>query len=394
MTSFIQINQNIDDITVLDIPINVISIVLNNNNISSIPKNFFKQFKNLENIELAHNKISVLDFIIGSKVSSLDLSYNLLDKNSIKEIPYYLSFIDVTGNIYHNFQDLQPIYTITYGNVTLTNEKSISNIITKKYNKFKSNMPQVLPDIDNNNDDFNYINDFNRLNHQYRINDNDDTDEDDNVTDNYNDNVVANVIDQNILTNNQNVHYTKIQENVRKTITYIISKKKKQNYIEILEKIYRKYNRTFFYFMNNNFNKLLNTYNECTSEIVYSYSGHGKVCTISDLLNGICTIINDTTDEKIQSSMITSLYLQMVDGVSQCFVGKYTRIVNSLSSFDNNINIVNSTISEQMSNKISQLIAQKLDKEQILEIIIPFMKKLSLSKEDQKIWLDSIEDFF
>src|SRR5574343_618047 len=296
----------IDDITKLDIPKNTISIVLPNKGLKNVPKDFFTKYPFIESIELQGNLLTELNFTVPQTVTFIDLSHNKLDRNSIKvPIPVSLETINVTGNPYHNFMALENAGIIEYGSVTVTN-----NRITKE--------PEQRP---RNNQATRHI--------------------------------------QSKQTPVIDVHRSSIQENVRKSISYILKKRKytRNSKKEIIKKIYNKYYKNNYFErilnLNNAFWDSLTYYASFDNDIIYDYQ-NDLACKMIDLLNGIYSIAEETEDTT-RMSILESLRTQMEDGTKHCFVGKYTRVVNSLNSFDPNISIDFTSNSEKISNEYNFL---------------------------------------
>ncbi len=197
-----------------------------------------------------------------------------------------------------------------------------------------------------------------------------------------------------------NVHETIIQNNTKKSIKYLLKTYEtipyNKNYIKDI-KMYIAENSSFWYYFynidfvckNGKFFKLLNFYNKLSNEVVYDYSKESK-CKIHTLMERIW---ETSKNRKDINSIIENLYHQMSEGKDVCFVGRYTRIINTLSSFDENIE-QDIPFSEKFSIELTKLKAKYTRNDDIIRDIKEFVKKSSVSEEDKIVWTNAIEEYF
>lgn len=337
--TFVHVQSHLTNVLELNIPLNSVQIILSENLIVNIPFDFFIKFDKLETIELNNNLLTELNFYIPETVTYLNLENNHIGRNQIKTlIPATLEYVIMTGNPYHNFHGLGNAKNIEYGNVTVT----------------RNDQPVVW------NVPINHVQNNKAIE---------------------NDPII-----------NTDVHASEVGNNIRKSINYIISKKSSHNYLNEMIKYNNKKSlfKNLFYYIGiyDEFSRLLIHYNNIETDIVIDYNTY-KVCKISDILNGIWALAKNHSQCE---NMILSLYEQMKDGKDYCFVGKYTRIVNSMTSFDDHILINDISNNEKISNKITYLKSKKIPQNEIIQELKIYMVSLKISEEEQNVWIDALED--
>lgn len=384
--SFIRLNEEIEDISNLDIPLDIISIELCSCSITEInPDDFFLKFTRLETINLQNNKLTRLNFIIQPSVTYIDISNNYLDKGVpglrnkdiiTVDIPDTLETIITTGNPYHFVIELQNAGIVINGNGTHYNPR------------------------------MGYPNLVKKIRHGPAFYDSDDDDDDDNAVNKPAGNVVI------------DVHHSQIQDNIRKSIEYLMKQSRNKHYIIEMIRMYEKPNFIKDMFLNSritgykllysnstnnswgrdnfdvnikeSFGSLLIYYDSFTNELIYDYS-KGLVTTMSRILEAIWAVTKNSVK---CMDILESLFGQMKDGKLYCFVGKYTRVINSLSTFDSNIMINDITTEDKIRNKIEQLKAKEITCEEIKKELKEYMDELKVPDTNQQPWLDALDDLY
>lgn len=319
---------------------NVVSISIRRCDIVNVPPDFFESFKYLEDIDLYANMIEVVDFIVPDRVTNVILSHNRI--HTINTVfPARTEYIDLYANYLKNIPESVENFRVNFG-----------------FNE----IPEYLL--------------RGRELRENRIRNKDQT----------------------------NVHNTVIAENVRKAIEFLmeesfkITKKEPKYYNEILE-FYDYYKRKEsmnivlkicrspeYYKMN----ELLKLYTSFENVIVYDYDTY-KECKLRDLIERVWSYAKNKFNNETRKSIIENLYLQMEDGREYCFVGKFSRVVNTLTSFVDEITN-DISVNDKISNKIIELQDKNITKEEIKEIITKFMDHLDLEEHEQEPWLDAIDE--
>ena len=358
MTDFLITDEKLYNLTDLEIPLEVFSISLRKCFIRNIPKNFFMKFKNLETIDLYANSLESFDFNIPESVTTIDLSYNKIKSIDIEDVKN-LEYV----NLSFNFMEYFPL-----------------------------NLENIRYDINNNNIPETFINQR-EIKLAFGFNNENGINNRDNVNG-------FGIQGENGFRNpriKNNVHETNIQESTRKSILYLMDKSfqlypEEPNYIEEIMEYYRKKKYNFitrpivsiFSFLEPS-KILLKYYDSFENHIVYDYNNN-KFVTNSQILERIWAHAKNS--DKCDS-IITNLFIQMKDGKNYCFVGKYTRLVNTLSSFVENV-AAEIPIKTKISNKVVILKNKGLSNEELLNQMKEFMDELEISEEEQEPWLDAI----
>lgn len=384
------INVPVDDITMLEVPLHVTTFVCYGCSLRSIPVDFFMKFNNIESIELQKNNLTEISFEIPQTVTLIDLADNKLDRNAIMTyIPETIENIIVSGNPYHNFMALENARHVTYNSVVMTNNKVIEEENEKKKldkERQREREIQIQEERD-------IIRRQRKIMRQYG------DDDDDRI--NLNDKLIVN---NKYNDADLNVHNYDMQNRIRGNITYLLKKPRNLNYIKEMIKTHEQiqptkikniFDKIMCVFNNNDddkdFEKMLIYYNNFTNNIIYDYENE-LTTTIPRLIEAIwstAVIMNKKED------ILASLYGQMIDGYKMCFVGKYTRVVNSLASFDNNIEIMGLTVQVLIQNKIEMLQKMRdVPTDKLCEELIDYMNKNEVSKEEQKPWIDAFKEYF
>jgi len=323
--------------------------------IFKIPVEFFNDFPNLESIDLYANSIEYLNFNLPKTLTALDISYNRVKEVSMEILPDSLEYI----NLSYNFLTEIPPFP-TKINVSLDHNNIETSVLHR-------NLLGVL------NNDVNLNIRFNNARPGLQYN-------------------------QGLVNNTQTVHDKQIQENIRTTIKYLIidiSEKYpyEPNYISDILHFYTvsnlKLNRFSKYFSGSYWSMkyLLNYYNSFEDIIVYSYEPYLS-CTMSQLLERIWAF---SKEHPSGISIIGNLYIQLKEGVPYCFVGKYTRLINTLTSFVSGLNTDFISINDKIGNKIVYLQRKFITNDQIKVKIREYMISLGVSEEDMKPWIDALD---
>jgi len=354
-------NVNLIDIEPL-INENVTIITLESCKIRNIPENFFIKFKKLESLVLKDNYLEEIDFYLPENLTYLDISFNKINGLKEKYINNKLEYLDIS----YNFLKFVPKFIDDLEIVIYTKE---NNFDTKKFLIIESNKQRKI-EIDINDE---------KINNGRPVN-----------------NIIRN--------KNKNVHETQIQENTRKSIDFLINNTGREtnynpDYIDEIIKARKKqkltYKNYFLDFLFNfqelisytKFKTLLKLYDSITdSRIIYDYE-KDRDCKISDIIERIWHLSKDHQD---LDSILENLYTQIDDGKLTCFVGKYTRLLNTIYSFD--LGVKNKlAFNDLFNNEIERLRKSKLTTEQLQKSAKVFINDSEETLDEKKIWLDAIE---
>ena len=384
LIDFFRENINIgDNLETIDIPLTVTTISLRRCKIRKIPRDFFMKFKGLESIDLYANSIESLDFDIPDTVTTLDLSYNKVrsidtDINNLEYVNFSYNFFDhfpekledIRYDIDHNDipQKFVHMRDIGVANINDRINDATAHIVNQQFgangNNFGlRNRPRIpIAQIRNN------------IGHDF-----------------------ADKVQKQKPRIKDNVHEQNIQEETRKSIKYLIEDSFKKfprehNYIRDIIKYYHKkrYSSFVLFFVEiigSRHLKVLNYYDNFPNRIVYDYSNN-KSCTMSQILERIWA---HAKNDKNKDSIIANLFIQMREGIPVCFVGKYTRLLNTLSSFIDEVK-TDIPVNTRITNRIIDLKNKDTSKEEIVADITALMKELNVPEEDQEPWLDAVRE--
>jgi len=382
-------DQKLTDITGLEIPLDVLEISIQSCRVDNVPKDFFMKFIYLETLNLQNNYIPIVPDL-PPNVTYLNMSYNRLTEFNYDAINNQrLEVLDVKYNLIAEFPRIQ--------------HKPEGMIIYYK----------------GNNRDYDAHNELDFFAQQAMLR-----------------RLGRNVRGENreIIDNRQktleatNVHNSAIQSNTHKSIEYLLSTIPTENdLIYTPSKDRFKYDSSYclgiidvygsiirdelscmqkLFGSSGNlilgYRTLLKTYDELTTTIVYDY-GQDKGCTMSQILervwviskyksrkldNGMIVYEPRSIDE--QKSIISNLIIQMEDGEKVCFVGKFTRVVSSLVSFDENIKLEIS-FPVRFGNAVDYF---KMKGEYTKQNLIRFVDDSELADHEKRTWIQSIDDMF
>ena len=113
--------------------------------------------------------------------------------------------------------------------------------------------------------------------------------------------------------------------------------------------------------------------------------------TLSDCYQLVHSRILKFDNEEIQKELFKRLEEEVVDGESMCFTGKFTRLVNTLVGFDENIRLdisQNEQISAIIINEKDKL--KPYDKEKHINAVRTLLTELNISSETQDEWINEI----
>jgi hypothetical protein len=375
-------DEKIYNINSLEIPETVNRISLRKCLIRKIPKDFFIKFTQLETIDLYANSIESFDFDFPDTVTTIDLSYNKVRSvvvHDIKNLEYV--------NLSFNFMDYFPTnlenirYDIDHNNIPekLLRKQDINRAYNQAFplrfdnGKLQEQPPFQWVHVENNNDNNGAIG----INTGFRP---------------------GALLVQDFVRLPDNVHETHIQASTRKSIKYLMEESfniypKEENYFDdiLRYRLKKKHGRWSFIayaldFLSSS-KRTLKYYNSFENRIVYDYTDN-KYVTTSQILERIWA---HAKNSELKDSIMENLFIQMDDGYNFCFVGKYTRLINTLSSFVDKVE-AEIPIKTQISNKIVSLKAKNSPNDVIFNEMKIFMDELEIPKDEQEPWLEAIKE--
>jgi len=137
-----------------------------------------------------------------------------------------------------------------------------------------------------------------------------------------------------------------------------------------------------------NYIDIFDRYDELTTTVMYNYT-RDRGCTMSQILERIWTLAKNSSEEDMKS-IVCNLMVQMLDGEDVCFVGKYTRVVSSLVSFDKNIKLEIS-FPIRFGNAVDFF---KKNGTYTKKNLIRFVNDSELGPNDKHIWIENINNSF
>ncbi len=380
------------NITELVIPLDVLEISIQSCRLDNCPKDFFMKFTYLETINLQNNYISIVPDL-PPNVTYLNMSYNRLTEFNINAINNQrLEVVDLKYNLIPNFpvilnkpDGLIIFYKGNNKNYDAHNELDFFGQQAMA-RRMARNVRDGRPDIYNRNRDR-----------------------------------------QKIL-EATNVHDSAIQSNTHKSIEYLLGSIPSEDDIRYFpETQCFKYDHSYFLGIIDiygsiimdelscmqklfgssgnlilSYRTILKEYDDLTTTIMYDY-GRDKGCTMSQLLERIWVnskykktilenkkvVINPRTNDE-QRNIISNLIIQMEDGQKQCFVGKFTRVVSTLVSFDENIKLEIS-FPIRFGNAVDYF---KTKNQYNKNNLIRFVNDSELEDHEKRIWTNSIDEMF
>jgi hypothetical protein len=182
-----------------------------------------------------------------------------------------------------------------------------------------------------------------------------------------------------------NVHDSAVQECVRESIKNIMNRRDIIHYdIETLENIIIKNDRI----MQDNKDILI--------EYIKDKTIHSTLyVTFSDILNSVFQIIDKDFNLETQNEIYKSLNLEIKDSLEMCFIGRITRLINSLNGYSNLIKIeLNSADSVAMlvwQIKKELELVQEYNIEKHRNILINRMTEMGYDKKTIDEWSNNVE---
>lgn len=381
-------DEKLTDLTHLGIPLDVLEISIQSCRITICPKDFFMKFPLLESLNLQNNYIAIVPDL-PPNVSYLNMSYNRLTEFNFDAINNrHLEVVDIKYNLIPEFPTIQ--------------NKPDGMIIYYKGNN-------------RNYDAHNELDYFAQQAIARRMG--------------------RNIRGQNGQNNNlekiieaTNVHDSAIQSNTHKSIEYLLGSIPTEDELRYYpDRDSFKYDHSYCLgimgvyagiikdemtcmerlFGNSgnlilNHRTLLREYDDLTTTIMYDYR-QDKGCTMSQILERIWVnsrfkkrklsnseIITERRTEEEQKNIISNLIIQMQDGEQQCFVGKFTRVVSSLVSFDENIKLEIS-FPIRFGNAVDYF---KAKGQYNRENLIRFVDDSELEAHEKRTWINSINEMF
>jgi Leucine-rich repeat (LRR) protein len=382
-------DEKLTDIIQLDIPLDVLEISVQSCRISNCPKDFFMKFIFLETLNLQNNYIPIVPDLPRS-VTYLNMSYNRLTEFNYDAINNpRLEVIDVKYNLIPEFPVIQnrPDGLIIY---------------------YKGNNRNY--DAHNELDFFAQQAQMRRIGRGIR---GDRDRERDNL---------QKIIEA------TSVHDSDIQSNTHKSIEYLLETiptddelryypdrdafKYDHSYCLGIMNIYAGIITDEMTCMQRLFGNsgnlilshrtLLRSYDDLITTIMYDY-GRDKSCTMSQILERIWVnsrfkkrklsnneIITERRSDEEQKNIISNLVIQMEDGKDMCFVGKFTRVVSSLVSFDENIKLEIS-FPIRFGNAVDYF---KIKGQYTRANLSRFVEDSELEPHEKRTWIKSINEMF
>jgi hypothetical protein len=384
-------DNRLTDITDLGIPLDVLEISIQSCKVEICPKDFFMKFIHLETLNLQNNYISTLPDL-PPNVTYLNMSYNRLTEFNLDAIHNQrLEVVDIKYNLIPDYPVIQnkPEGLIMYYKGNNKNYDAYNELDFFAQQAFGRRMARNVrgqggdgPAIDNR---------------------------------------------QKIL-EATNVHDSAIQSNTHKSIEYLLNTipteedmryypdlkcfKYDPSYCLGIIDIYGNIIKEEFSCMQKlfgnsgnlilNFRTILREYDDLTTTIMYDY-GRDKGCTMSQILERIWAnskfkktkfdngrIIAEPRSIEEQRNIISNLIIQMEDGEKQCFVGKFTRVVSTLVSFDENIKLEIS-FPIRFGNAVDYF---KTKGQYNQENLIRFVNDSELEDHEKRTWINSIHEMF
>ncbi len=379
------------DITELTIPLDVIEISIQSCRVVNCPKDFFMKYLLLETLNLQNNYIPIVPDL-PPKVTYLNLSYNRITDFNIDCVNNQrLEVVDIKYNLIPEYPVIQnkPQGLIMYYKGNNKNYDAHNELDFFAQQALGRRMARNVrgrggdgPAIDNR----------------------------------------QKIIEA------TNVHDSAIQSNTHKSIDYLLGTIPSEDdmryhpetacfrydpsyclgiielYGNIIKEEFSCMQRLFGNSGNLilNFRTILREYDEITTTIMYDY-GRDRGCTMSQILERIWvnskhkkirlengrTIIEPRTNDE-QRNIISNLIIQMEDGEKQCFVGKFTRVVSSLVSFDENIKLEIS-FPIRFGNAVDYF---KMKGRYNKENLIRFVNDSELEDHEKRTWINSIDEMF
>ncbi len=316
----------------------MLNMTLKRCNIKKVPRDFYMQFPNLETIDLSDNVLDVIDFMIPDRVTSINIKGNPATCVNL-DIPNSVEYI------MHNIQGL---------------------VLRKRDGTIVETVRPVV-------------------------------------------NVAARVAaGPRVLDTGTGVHDTNIVQSVMKSIAFLMGTLKDArsnmpvdyNYEQFFYGLLPKEN--YIHDDSGKLHAIFNFIKTSSTAIVYSYEPY-LVTYMKNILERVIAFANMTyrkgTDESKNTAVniITLLHIQLMEafhgnaGMAFCHVGKYSRIVNSLASFCDQIT-VDLSDDNKIANKIDQLKARKLSKQQLMEQLTIFMNDNGISDAEREPWINALND--
>lgn len=329
----------------------------------------------LENIDLYDNNIYCIDSVIPVNVRAIDISFNKL--RSIN----YNKILNTNTKITASFNFLTEIPPNEFRSGMIYDHNEIKYTPNRKLD-----IPIPGPNL--------FINDTPPQLDGYETN-----------TNRYHNLIEPVKIDINtvVYTNNQNVHNSSIQNSVNRSVNYIINYTSKNrigynnnDFIENIKSIFvnniRRKNKLFYlipkHFLLGFIVPIESWCNETTI-----HSSHG--ITYKTLLKKVWEIIQD---HEYRTELEMILCEELNDSKGLCFTGRFTRTINSLNGFIEQVSVGISD-KEQMQNQIAAIInkcrKEIKNKDEFLKItkekVNNILDEHNISSIERDAWIDAID---
>jgi hypothetical protein len=199
----------------------------------------------------------------------------------------------------------------------------------------------------------------------------------------YNPNNIVPKIEHVVYKNAQNVHTHSIQQSVNKSLDYIINYKSKasnNSYFDEIKELFKtKYSWWFFSRTVYDNSKIRQIKYWCSDSTIHSNYG----VTFGQLLRRVWEIIQEHEHKEVMKSVLKE---ELIASMGLCFTGRFTRVINSLSGFVEEVSIGISS-REQMQNQIAAAIKRSNPHEEVKRIL----KEHGVNESEWQPWLDVID---
>lgn len=201
-----------------------------------------------------------------------------------------------------------------------------------------------------------------------------------------------------IYQNNQNVHASSVQTSVNSSLRYILDYKPKHtpslNFVDDIKAAMRTKRKWYEYFIPSTYCMNEVSFLDAWCKDTTMHSVHGV--TYKNLLERVWWIIEDHPHK---DAMIDVLKEELLASRFVCFTGRFSRTVNALSGFVEDVQVGISK-QEQMQNHITMAIKRSRDKhkdneEEYVKMakqeVAGILAEFAVPEADWEAWLDAIE---
>ena len=375
------------------LPLNIRYVEITHCNCTSVHNLFmYNDYKYIETLNLSFNRITNIPINLPNNLISLNLSNNDINKlpidicfpvniheidlsfNQLQDLPEWLLDLNVNTNItlmpnkfwFNSYSDISLNRTIHDYHINIAN-RFFNNVLREKLEKTRNITTNYVTRINPNIETEIIRNNFENTTFRPRPD-------------------RINKITANVKTTgeqDQNVHNSNIQDSFSKSVSIIMENK--------LPKIINFLDEVFYYYIFDSVNILSNTRFinhinvNCNLPSIVSRNG----VTYGEIFERIWAISKNHKD----IDEIRKVLRQEIEaGYNVCFTGKVTRLVNALTGFIEGIQIGYSE-NEQINNIVITIMRKKQTNPEInvYDEINNALTELNISEEKKKIWLDALE---